>query len=94
MNPKDKHADWLLKPTANELADKLEKCCLVSWGECTHEDYDTDIWTKTKSATMLRQQQAELDRAVELYTDKAIENEALEKEVKHWQDAFHKGVRT
>ena len=29
------------------------------------------------SATMLRQQQAELDRAVELYTDKAIENEAL-----------------
>ena len=79
---------------ANELADELEKCCLVSWGECTHEDYDTDIWTKMKSATMLRQQQAELDRAVELYTDKAIENEALEKEVKHWQDAFHKGVRT
>ena len=31
-----------------------------------------------KSAeAMLRQQQAELDRAVELYTDKAIENEAL-----------------
>ena len=29
------------------------------------------------SAAMLRQQQAELDRAVELYTDKAIENEAL-----------------
>ena len=32
------------------------------------------------AATMLRQQQAEI--------------EALEKEVKHWQDAFHKGVRT
>ena len=46
---------------ANELADKLEKCCLVSWGECTHEDYDTDIWTKMKSATMLRQQQAEIE---------------------------------
>ena len=45
---------------ANELADKLEKCCLVSWGECTHEDYDTDIWTKMKSATMLRQLQADL----------------------------------
>ena len=25
MNPKDKHADWLLKPTANELADGLAK---------------------------------------------------------------------
>jgi predicted RNase H-like nuclease (RuvC/YqgF family) len=47
---------------ASELADKLEKCCLVSWGECTHEDYDTDIWTKMKSATMLRQQQVEIDR--------------------------------
>jgi hypothetical protein len=46
---------------ANELADKLEKCCLVSWGECNHEDYDTDIWTKMKSATMLRQQQAEIE---------------------------------
>ena len=46
---------------ANELADKLEKCCLVSWGECNHEDYDTDIWTKMKSATMLRQQKAEIE---------------------------------
>ena len=46
---------------ANELADKLEKCCLVSWGECNHEDYDTDIWTKMKSATMLRQQHAEIE---------------------------------
>jgi hypothetical protein len=49
---------------ANELADKLEKCCLVSWGECNHEDYDTDIWTKMKSATMLRQQQAEIERLI------------------------------
>jgi hypothetical protein len=48
---------------ASELADKLEKCCLVSWGECTHEDYDTDIWTKMKSATMLRQQEKELTEA-------------------------------
>ena len=46
---------------ANELADKLEKCCLVSWGECNHEDYDTDIWTKMKSATMLRQQQEQIN---------------------------------
>jgi len=53
---------------ANELADLLE----------------TTESTNNKAATMLRQQQAEieslrseLDRAVELYTDKAIENEAL-----------------
>ena len=31
--------------------------------------------------SVVRQQQAELDRAVELYTDKAIENEALKKEL-------------
>jgi hypothetical protein len=24
MNPKDKHADWLLKPTAVQLAERLE----------------------------------------------------------------------
>jgi hypothetical protein len=24
MNPKDKHADWLLKPTAEQLAERLE----------------------------------------------------------------------
>ena len=42
------------------------------------------MWERNTTATMLRQQQAEiealkseLDRAVELYTDKAIENEAL-----------------
>ena len=66
---------------ANELADEFYTYA---------EPHD---WGKQAQA-MLRQQQAELDRAVELYTDKAIENEALEKEVKHWQDAFHKGVRT
>ena len=71
---------------ANELADKAES--VQTW-----EYRTTDDWIE-QAATMLRQQQAELDRAVELYTDKAIENEALEKEVKHWQDAFHKGVRT
>ena len=32
-------------------------------------------------ATMLRNQEAELDRAVELYTDKAIKVEQLEKEL-------------
>ena len=55
---------------ANELADLI--------GLCGDGGYNQD------AATMLRQQQAEiealkseLNRAVELYTDKAIENEAL-----------------
>ena len=57
---------------ANELAKLLE---VDSWYK---------LVTREEIATMLRQQQAEieelgseLDRAVELYTDKAIENEAL-----------------
>ena len=48
---------------ANELADALDD----DWADKFRFD----------AATMLRQQQAELDRAVELYTNKAIENEAL-----------------
>ena len=57
---------------ANELADKLEKF---------YKGMIID-----KSITMLRQQQAELDRAVELYTDKAIENEALKAELNKWMN--------
>ena len=51
---------------ANELADLLA------------DSNDPDI---RRAVAMLRHQQAELDRAVELYTDKAIENEALKKEL-------------
>ena len=58
---------------ANELADKLN----LFW----HTENDKLF---EEAEDMLRQQQAEiealkseLDRAVELYTDKAIENEAL-----------------
>ena len=52
---------------ANELADELTKMF-------RGEEYDRIIH---EIPDLLRQQQAELDRAVELYTDKAIENEAL-----------------
>ena len=62
---------------ANELADKLN----LFW----HTENDKLF---EEAEDMLRQQQAEiealkseLDRAVELYTDKAIENEALKKEL-------------
>ena len=64
---------------ANELADKLSQ---FGEGAVFANVKLTDV------ATMLRQQQAEiealkseLDRAVELYTDKAIENETLKKEL-------------
>ena len=59
--------------TANELADIVDH-----WAWKESAEYLTD------AAAMLRQQQAqieklgsELDRIVELYTDKAIKNEAL-----------------
>ena len=63
--------------TANELADELQEL-----------DSKLHLIELFKAATILRQQQAEieklgseLDRIVELYTDKAIENEALKKEL-------------
>jgi hypothetical protein len=46
---------------ANELADKLLKNNLVSWGKCTPEEHDTSVWTNDQAATMLRQQQAEIE---------------------------------
>ena len=54
---------------ANELAVYLED--ITDWEESPYR----------QAATMLRQQQAEIDRAVELYTDKAIKVEQLEKEL-------------
>ena len=44
------------------------------------ENTDPFVGVMEVAAIMLRQQQAEI--------------EALKKEVTHWQDAFHKGVRT
>ena len=40
--------------------------------------------------SVIRQQQAELDRAVELYTDKAIENEALRMMLANRNDVIDK----
>ena len=59
---------------ANELAEDLEGAKLVI----------------LKLNEMLHQQQAELDRAVELYTDKAIENEALRMMLANRNDALDK----
>ena len=53
MNPKDKHADWLLKPTANELADK--------WDVQGFSEYELERECGNQMANMLRQQQAEIE---------------------------------
>ena len=93
MNPKDKHADWLLKPTANELADEVEM-----WGKDLLALNMKGGIPVVQGAKMLRQQQAEiealrseLDRAVELYTDKAIENERMVEDRSKYEALAHAG---
>ena len=72
--------------TANELAEIADglscEIPIREWIDNEPKNVMNDI------ATMLRKQQAEieklgseLDRIVELYTDKAIENEALHKKI-------------
>ena len=62
MNPKDKHADWLLKPTANELADKL----LEDLKEIDLFNVDSDMYGNQQHyiqqlENKVRQQQAEIE---------------------------------
>ena len=80
--------------TANFLADELDLRRSLLTGK-EHELGARAILLYGHSADMLRQQQAEieklgseLDRLVELYTDKAIENEALKEELKLYADAI------
>ena len=54
MNPKNKHADWLLRPTANDLADALDWVCENHLIRIGNADFKA-------TATMLRQQQAEIE---------------------------------
>ena len=77
--------------TANELADAMEIRASIRKKATNRKSVQENANDRladqlTQAATMLRQQQAEieklgseLDRIVELYTDKAIENEALKK---------------
>ena len=65
---------------ADQLADLLDEIPVGDFESLDHHHFTR------QAATMLRQQQAEieklgseLNRIVELYTDKAIENEALKK---------------
>ena len=71
---------------ALELADALDWVCenhLVGIGDADFK----------ATATMLRQQQAKLTKYELRHAEQRKRIEELEKEVKHWQDAFHKGVR-
>ena len=52
---------------ANELADKLLENNAVSWGDCTYEQHDNDKYFKTEAATMLRQQQEEIEYWKEMF---------------------------
>ena len=73
MNPKDKHADWLLKPTANDLADKLNQ---FGKGAVFASIKLTDV------ATMLRQQQAEIE-ALNQRIERMIENASHHEGIAH-----------
>ena len=72
MNPKDKHADWLLKPTANELADIQ-----------AFKTEELTIWERNTTATMLRQQQERLTK----YELRHAEQRKRIDELEHQQQA-------
>ena len=72
--------------TANELADALDDVVANYIQMIADVDF-SDV------ATMLRQQQAKLTKYELRHAEQRKRIEELEKEVKHWQDAFHKGVR-
>ena len=75
MNPKDKHADWLLKPTANKLADALDWVCenhLIGIGNADFR----------ATATMLRQQQSEIE-ALNQRIERMIENASHHEGIAH-----------
>ena len=75
MNPKDKHADWLLKPTANDLADELDRM-LKAIG-----------LTGNRIPTILRQQEVEIKRITSKYEEmlrqQQAEIEAMKANRKH-----------
>ena len=66
MNPKDKHADWLLKPTANDLADSMEIRASIRRKATSRKSVQENANDRLadqleQAATMLRQQQAEIE---------------------------------
>ena len=107
MNPKDKHADWLLKPTANDLADELDRM-LKAIGLTGNRiptilrQQEVEIKRITsKYEEMLRQQQADLKDADKyalelerLYEDAKAEIEALNQRIERMIEnaSHHEGI--
>ena len=67
MNPKDKHADWLLKPTANELADGLAKMYI---------EKDVNGLFNKRIQNMLRHQEVEIERITSKYEEMLSQQQA------------------
>ena len=96
MNPKDKHADWLLRPTANDLADEVEM-----WGKdllALNMKGGTPV---IEGAKLLRQQQADLKDADKyalelerLYEDAKAEIKALNQRIERMIEnaSHHEGI--
>ena len=86
MNPKDKHADWLLKPTANDLADELDRM-LKAIG-----------LTGNRIPTILRQQEVEIKRITSKYEEmlrqQQAEIEALNQRIERMIEnaSHHEGI--
>ena len=86
MNPKDKHADWLLKPTANELADGLAKMYI---------EKDVNGLFNKRIQNMLRQQQAEIE-ALNQRIERMIENASHHEGIAHaggFETGYQAGLR-
>ena len=71
---------------ANELAEKLLENNAVSWGSCTYEQHDNDKYFKNEAATMLRQQQAEIEALKERCA--FLEDQAIMIEPEEMQQSY------
>ena len=83
---------------ANELADAMEIRASIRRKATSRKSVQENANDRLadqldQAATMLRQQQAKLTKYELRHAEQRKRIEELEKEVKHWQDAFHKGVR-
>ena len=92
MNPKDKHADWLLKPTANDLADELDRM-LKAIGLTGNRiptilrQQEVEIKRITsKYEEMLRQQQSEIEALKDALRMKVILNEHAQQSMKEYKE--------
>jgi len=89
MNPKDKHADWLLKPTANELADGLAKMYI---------EKDVNGLFNKRIQNMLRHQEVEIERITskyeEMLSQQQAEIEALNQRIERMIEnaSHHEGI--